>query len=393
MNTDLENVIELMAVPGPPGEEEQIAEVVRGKLLAMGVPDECMVHDDAHLKAGAGKLGNLIVRFDGNGQGEHRLMSTHLDTVPGAVGSKPRLDGGRIVNDAAGVALGSDARAGCAVLLAAARALMARGGDHPPWTFVFFVQEEIGLVGARYLDVSLLGESLPTMGFNYDAADAFRIENKVIGTERMHIDVKGVAAHTMVARRGISAAVIVARALAELADGGWHDRIERPEGAGLANLGVMRGGTGSNVVMPEFCGLMEARSHDKAFRPVILDTWRDAFRRSVERSNAESPDAEGEASVSFTQGPVYEPYDLPEDAPVVQAAMDAVRSAGCDPQLETDDGGQDSAWLVAHGIPTVGLGFGGRQSHSPDEWVDVEQFTLACQVAAELTRQDHIASC
>ena len=382
---DLANVLELLAVPGEPGKEGEIARVVRENLLRAGVPSDCVVTDDAHRKStSSGEVGNLIIRLDGHGRGERRMLSTHLDTVPGAVGCRPRVQGGRVVNAAPGKALGADARAGCAVLLGAARALVARGGDHPPWTLVFFVQEEIGLAGARWLDVGLLGEPRPAMCFNFDGADACELTRKVIGAERLHITVTGVAAHTMTPRRGISAAEIGARAAAEMMEAGWHGAIEQPGGRGLANLGVLRGGTGSNVVMPELYALIEARSHNKAFRSAIIAAWKEAFRRAVDRANAEATGADGRADVTFAPGPVYDPYELPADAPVVRAAAEAIRRIGLRPTRVDDDGGQDTAWVVAHGIPAVGLGFGGRAAHSPDEWLDLEQFRLSCRLAVEL---------
>ncbi|KKK81173.1 hypothetical protein LCGC14_2816150, partial [marine sediment metagenome] len=184
---DIQNVLELLAVPGEPGKESRIAGGVREKLLAMGVPAEAICSDQAHRSSEiGGETGNLIVRLEGRGQGERRMLSTHLDTVPGAVGCKPRLAGDRVVNDAAGRALGADARAGCAVLLAAARALLELRGDHPPRTLVFFVQEEIGLVGARWLDVSMLGDPAPAMAFNFDGGDPAKIATAIIGAERLH---------------------------------------------------------------------------------------------------------------------------------------------------------------------------------------------------------------
>ena len=84
------------------------------------------------------------------------MFSTHMDTVPGAVDTRPRIEGDDIVSDVEGKALGGDNRSGCAVVLQVARALIAKNGDHPPVTLVFFIQEEVGLVGARGLDLARL---------------------------------------------------------------------------------------------------------------------------------------------------------------------------------------------------------------------------------------------
>jgi tripeptide aminopeptidase len=97
-----------------------------------------------------------------------------MATVPNAVGCLPRLelDGNRVVNDAEGRALGGDNRLGCASLLDLERELVKWKGDYPPITLVFFIQEEVGLAGARGLDLKLFGEPTPTMCYNLDGAKA-----------------------------------------------------------------------------------------------------------------------------------------------------------------------------------------------------------------------------
>ncbi|HOX05764.1 MAG TPA: M20/M25/M40 family metallo-hydrolase [Planctomycetota bacterium] len=386
MDRNLTAAIELMAVPGEATKEAVIAAELRRRLAVLGVPASCIVDDGAHGRIGGGEAGNLIVRLDGRGRGERRMLTTHMDTVPGAVGSKPRLDGERVRNDAPGKALGADARAGCACLLGAIEALMAKRGDHPPRTFVFFVQEEIGLVGSKHLDAKLLGEPFPAMAFNFDGGDAEEIANAVIGTERLHIDLTGVAVHTSRAQLGISCAVILAEALAELERDGWVGEVKRDGGWATSNLGILRGGTGSNVVMPELYALAEVRSFDLGFRAKVLEAWRTAFRAAVERANAKAAgrNVTGHAAVAFRPGPEYPPYTLPEDAPVVLAARRAIEALGRTPRLFKHAGGMDSCNIVVKGIPAVGLGMGDRGAHSVDEWLDVPHFLDACKLAVSL---------
>jgi tripeptide aminopeptidase len=381
----LQDLLALLAISGPSAGEGRVAQHLRGGLAELGVAPACITSDEAHRQSEyGGDCGNLIVRLDGHGRGPRRVFSAHMDTVPGAVGALPRLSAhaGRIVNGAPGKALGGDNRTGCAVVLQAARALLARQGDHAPTTLVLFVQEEVGLVGARGLDVSQLGQPRPTLGFNFDGDDAGEFITAVIGTERFTIDVDGIAAHAgMNPADGVSAAVVVAEALAELARQGWHGVIDKPTGHGTANVGILQGGTGTNVVMPGLHILAEARSHDAACRRAIIAAWRDAFTRAAagRRNRRGEP-----ASVRFGPGPTYEAYALDANAPVVQAALAAARRIGLEPHCHSDDGGNDANWLVAHGIPTVTIGCGQRHIHMPTEEIDLAEFRRACQLAVEL---------
>jgi tripeptide aminopeptidase len=379
------DLLALLAIPGPPAEEAAVAEHLRRALLAAGVGADCITTDEAQRQSEyGGNTGNLIVRLDGHRDGPRRMFSAHMDTVPGAVGAIPRLDeaGGRIVNDALGKALGGDNRTGCAVLLHVARTLCQRRGDHPPTTLVFFVQEEVGLVGSRGLDVARLGEPKPTMAFNLDIDDADEFIIAVIGTERFTIDIEGVAAHSGInPADGVSAAMIAAATLTELAQGGWHGVIAKPEGRGTANVGILGGGTGSNVVMPALHILAEARSYDVTFRKRIIRVWQEAFTRATAACRNRTGVA---GRVRFGPGPTYEAFALDADAPVVQTALAAARRCGLSPRCVSNDGGMDANWIVAHGIPTVTIGCGQRHIHMPAEEVDLRQFTLACQLAVEL---------
>ncbi len=387
MNQDLATAIELITVPGKSCQEKLISEKIRSLLLEMGVSEENIIFDKAHQTSPYhGEVGNMIVRFPGKRTGRHLLLSTHMDTVPGAVGSLPRLDGQRIVNDAPGKALGIDARCGVAILMAAARSLVALKGDHPPRTMVIFVQEELGLVGSKHLDVSLLGEELPDMCFNFDGGSIEEVAHHVIGTERIAIDLTGVAMHTGRVHQGISCAVIFAEALAELHKAGWVGHVEKDGRIANSNPGILRGGTGSNVTMPALHCLAECRSFDLKFREQVLEAWRQAFRDAVERANqaAEKREVEGQASVTFTRGTEYPPYKLPDDAPVVLLAKKAIAASGRQPKLFSHSGGMDTCNIVRMGIPAVGMGMGDRQAHSVNEWGDVPHFLDACKVAVFL---------
>lgn len=386
MDHNIVRVIELMKIPGTPGAETQISNHVVACLRDMGVPENAIFHDAAHKESEiGGAVGNLIVRFAGRSEEACRMLSTHLDTVPDAVGSDPKLEGDRIVNAAEGKALGADARAGVAALLAAAQAMMDNGGNHPPCVLAFFVQEEIGLVGSKNLDVDLLGNPRPEMCFNFDGGVMEELVNAVVGTERIHIDLTGVAAHTASADKGISCAVIFAEALAKLNREGWVGIVEK-EGWASSNIGVIDGGTGSNVTMPRLYALGECRSFELDLRERVLSAWRQAFCDAVDRENdaAQKRGVTDRASVSFRKGPAYMPYRLPADAPVVEAATRAIKKTGRSVELFDHRGGMDTCNVVAKGIPAVGMGMGDNLAHSVDEWLDVPQFLDACRIATIL---------
>ncbi|HUW82947.1 MAG TPA: M20/M25/M40 family metallo-hydrolase [Phycisphaerae bacterium] len=395
MDTAVDDLMALLRIPGAPGEEAAVAEHLEGTLLSCGVPAEAIRRDKAfEASEYGGQCGNLIVQFPAAGRhvGPARLFSAHMDTIPLAAGCRPRFaksgdqsgKGGRIVNDAIDTALGGDNRTGCAVLLHVARMLAGEGAPEPrpPVVLVFFVQEEVGLVGSRQFDVDALGVSDGTWGFNFDGGRVAQIVTRVIGTSRFKIDLRGVAAHAgAYPGSGVSAAVAAAHAIASLDRDGWHGRIEKAEGRGSANIGTLQGGTGTNVVMDRLEILAEVRSHDAAFRDKLLDVYKEAFGKAA----SQTKNRQGRcAEVSFADGPRYESFALEDEASVVAAAVAAVKACGLQPTLVSNDGGMDANHLNAKGVPTVTFGVGQHDVHAPGEWIDLEEFLIACRLASEL---------
>ena len=377
----LNDLMALLPIEGPPAKEGRVATYIRNRLLDIGVSAAQIVYDNANTQSEyGGETGNLIARIDGHRAGARLMFSTHMDTVPNAVGCLPRLEQerNRIVNDAAGRALGGDNRLGCAALLNLARELMKLDGDHPPITLVFFVQEEVGLVGARGLDLNLLGEPVPTLCYNLDGGRANEFVTAVIGAERFTIDLTGIASHAgAYPEAGLSAAVIAAHAVATLHREGWHGRIRRDEGIGSANLGIINGGQGSNVVMPSLHILAEARSHDPHFRRRIIEAWKLEFTKATQ--SLTNQDGQ-HGAVSFGTGPTYEAFALREDEPVVERLQRAAARCQIETHLVSNDGGMDANWIVAHGIPAVTIGAGQRDVHMPAEWIDLSDFATVCQL-------------
>ena len=135
-------VMQLMAIPGKTGQEQEVADCIIKQLHGAGAPAAAIKTDNAHRRTPVpGQLGNLALRLPGTTRGPRRLLSAHLDTVPICVGSQPVRQGNivRSANPKSG--LGADNRAGCAVLLSAAIEILTRQLPHPPLTFCWFVQE------------------------------------------------------------------------------------------------------------------------------------------------------------------------------------------------------------------------------------------------------------
>jgi tripeptide aminopeptidase len=374
-------LMQLLALPGPSGGEQAIAEFIVAQLKQAGLPDGAIAFDHANKKSPlGGAIGNLAVRLPGTVKAPRRMLSAHMDTVPICAGARPVRMGRKVVSADPHTGLGGDDRAGCAVLLATALAILEGKAKHPPLTFLWTVQEESGLNGARHVSRSILKS--PKLAFNWDGGPANRVVLGATGGYRMDIVVEGIASHAGVhPERGVSAIAIASLAIADLVKNGWHGLIERDGRRGTSNVGVIHGGFATNVVTDLVEIRAEARSHEPRFRARIIREIERAFAKAVKEVRSEK----GRLGGAAIEGRLdYESFKLSMKEPAVQAAVSALAAEGLEPDYTIANGGLDANWLTAHGLPTVTLGCGQNDIHTVDEWLDLDQFTKACRIAYRL---------
>jgi tripeptide aminopeptidase len=312
----------------------------------------------------------------------------HLDTVPLCVGCQPVRRGEVIASRDPATALGGDNRAGAAVVLIAALTILEQSLPHPPLTLFFPVQEEVGLVGARYAAVPKLGR--PRLCFNWDGGSPATAVIGATGADHLDIVVEGLASHAGAhPEDGISAIAIAGKAIAELVDQGWHGLVSRGRRRGTSNIGFVQGGEATNVVTNTVTLHAEARSHDPRFRRKIVSEFEKAFARAA-RSITNAAGRSGRVKVTVLDK--YESFRLSETEPCVTAALSAIRSAGLNPQTRISNGGLDANWLTAHGLPTVTLGCGQQGIHTVEETLDVGSFLDACRIGLVLATASEVTN-
>ena len=377
----LKLVMEMMAIPGRPGDEAAIMDFIREKLIAAGLPASALASDDAHRRSPLpGQVGNLIVKLPGTLRGPRRMLSAHVDTVPICVGSRPVRRGKLIANANKKAGLGGDDRAGAAVILAVLLDILRGNLPHPPLTFLWTIEEEAGLLGARYARVAKLGK--PQLAFNFDGGSPAILKIGATGGYRMTIDIEGLASHAgNRPEEGVSAIAIASVAIADLVENGWHGLIQKDGKTGTSNVGVIAGGEATNVVTDHVRLRAEARSHEPKFRERIVKEIEAAFKRAA---TAIRNTAGKCGSVAFDGDLDYEAFRLRVDEPCVVAASAAVAAEGLQPELGITNGGLDANWLTAHGIPTVTLGCGQRNIHTIAEELDIAEFQQARRIALRL---------
>jgi len=244
-----EEFARLAAINSPPLHEHAIARYLVGRLETLGAE---VLFDNA-AEATGGEVGNLVARFAGQiKSAEPLLFSVHMDTVEPGGQVRPVLRDG-VFFSAGDTVLGADDKAGVAELIEALEVLREQQVPHGPLEVVITIAEEIGLVGAKHLDYTLLkskrGYALDTEGIGWMVLQA-------PGANHLQIDIEGVASHAgMAPELGLSAIHTAALAISRM-------RLGRIDHETTANIGRIEGGVARNIVPQSVKVVGEARSHD-----------------------------------------------------------------------------------------------------------------------------------
>jgi tripeptide aminopeptidase len=348
----------IVAIEAPPFQEQRRAEDFRNRLVALGFAN-----------ATIDKEGNVIAVRPGKGDGPKLVVAAHLDTVfPAGTDVNAKEKEGKVY--APGI--GDDTR-GLAELLSMIRALNAAPiksiGDI--WFVATVGEEGLGdLRGAR----ALFRDHPGLDGFiSVDGAHPARITYVAVGSHRYRITFKGPGGHSFAAFGNPSAIHALGRAVTKIAD------LKTPqEPKTTFTVGTLRGGTSVNAIAGEAVMELDMRSTEMRalleLEAAALEAAADAAREENARWGRDAITVDIKLIGDRAGG------NQPIDAPIIQAAVLAVRAIGLRPVLE-DPASTDSNVPISMGIPAVTLGRGGLNGdyHSLNEWFDPKDAYLGPQ--------------
>jgi tripeptide aminopeptidase len=364
----LDRFVRLCEIPSPTGEERAVADAVLAELRDLGVE---VTEDSAAGRAGAG-AGNLIARVPGEREA-WVMFASHLDTVPHDGPIEAVLDQG-VYRSRGETILGADNKAAVTVLME----LAARHAHRPPpvgLELLFTVAEEDGLRGAKEVDLGSLRSS-----FGYVLDHASPIGELITAAptyKRLAAEFEGTEAHAGIRPEdGHSAIAAAATAIAAM-------ELGRLDEETTANVGVISGGTASNVV-PGHCRVdAEARSLDDERASRTIGAMVDACTWAA---------SEQECDVDVEVREMFRGYRLASNVTSVSVARAALERCGAEPREVATGGGSDANALVAAGFECVLLANGTEANHTAEESVAQERIVLMLAVC-EAIAQEAAARC
>ena len=359
----LETFLELVKIDSESRQERQVVDYIKQMLTDMGFDP---IEDQANGRTEVG-AGNIILTIPGTITTDKKLLFTaHVDTVFPGKGIEPVIREGYVYS-AGNTILGSDDKAGVAAIIELLHVIKEQNLPHGDLQVVLTVGEESGLLGAKYVDQSLLQSN---MGIALDSGGDV---GTVIIQGPMQISLKatitGKAAHAGVApEEGISAIEIVADAISSM-------KLGRVDKETTANIGVIEGGLATNII-PEVVTIKgEARSLNKQKLYDQVEHMKQALEAAASKHSGK---------VAIVTNEEYPDFAFTADDEETKLVAKAMENIGVTCNCVSSGGGSDASIFNGYGIKTLNLGIGMEKVHSVDERIAIEQLHKTARLLVEI---------
>lgn len=347
--------------------------------------------------------GTLLATIPGTTDGPTIGFLAHVDTAPqfNATGVKPRVvkgynggditfpdnpdltlspaenpylatkQGHDIITASGTTLLGADDKAGVAIIMTAARDLIANPKTHGPVRIAFTPDEEIG----RGVHENLPKDLKADYAYTFDGGAVGEIEYETFSADRGVVTIKGVSIHPGLAKdKMVNAAHLAAKIVQTLPQATMTP--ETTDGKqGFIHITDMNGGSSE----------MELKFILRDFERDGLAEKGDLLRKVCEAVQASEP----RAKITCEITPQYRNmrYWLEEDMTPVDKARDAAAALGIETVSVPIRGGTDGSRLTELGVPTPNLFTGMQNIHGPLEWISVQDMAQATQLMLKIVER------
>ena len=358
--------ISLCEIDSPSKKEGEVAGYLKSVFTGLNGD---VSEDKSALQTGS-DCGNLLVRFSGTLDREPVFLNCHMDTVLPAEGVKV-LQQGEVFTSQGDTVLGGDDKAGIAVLVEVMRTLTENNIPYGPVELIFTTCEEIGLLGVKAFDPNLLKSKI---GFALDTTGVHKVITGAPAANRIVAEINGVAAHAgLNPEEGINAIQLAAQAIAGL-------ELGRIDSESTANIGLVEGGTATNIIPEKVVVKGEIRSHSEEKLAAYTDKTRAAFSKTIANWHDPAGKAKGRPTLDFQVIPDYPVMKLDANSTVLRRAEQAATSINVDLEFLVAGGGSDANIFNSYGLQCAILSTGMDKVHSTEETIRLSDMVRTAEL-------------
>ncbi len=366
-------LLDLVTTDSHSRQEGEVAQKLKAAMEAIGANVEI----DGAGEAVGGNTGNLICHLPAtNSSAPPIFMAAHMDTVVPGLGVKPIIEGTIIRSDGTTV-LGGDDKSGCAIIVEVCRIVAEQNIPHGGIDAVFTICEEVGLLGAKHLDISKLKSKY---GIVLDSDDVGYLFTQAPAADHMEWTIYGLEAHAAMAPdKGISAIKIAGEALAKM-------KLGKIDPETVANIGFIQGGGPTNVVPNKVTLRGEARSLKVEKLDAQTRHMDECFREAAAKYEVEVSGVKRKAKVESHIEREYDLMNVEADSPLVKLVVQAAKNLNLNVEPMQMLGGCDANVLNGKGLLCANLGTGMRAIHTVNEWLDLRDLNKSASIVLEMVK-------
>lgn len=359
----------LLTIESPSKKEGKIAYYIADIFEALGY--KCFF--DRSAENTGSEVGNLIVKIPGTLPSDPIFFCAHLDTVGPCENPKIIFDKG-IYRSNGRTILGADDKSGIAVLIEIAKVLKENIFPHPPIEFIFTTCEEIGLLGAKYLDYNLIDAK---EGFVLDSENPSEVINAAPSSYQFRIEIKGKSAHAgLEPEKGINAIHILSKILADLPFGRLDEET-------TMNVGIIKGGNYINIV-PDYAEAKgEMRSHKEEKLLELQNLLQNQFEKIISSYPAKDKNLPS-GKIRFEK--IFKGFNIPLNDPICKIVQKAGEKIGLNIVFKRKEGGSDANIFNENGLKCLILGTGMQKVHTTEEFIALKDLIITANLVLEIIK-------
>ena len=265
--------------------------------------------------------------------------------------------------------LGADDKAALASIMTALHTIVRNKLPHGDIYVAFVPDEEIGLRGAKRLDLSRFPV---TFAYTLDSCEIGEIVYQTFNAGSAHVEIQGVSAHPMSAKGVLVNPVLVATDLVSM-----FNRLETPENTeGTEGYIWIHGIEGNQSTASVTLNIRDHNLAGYRARKAYIE-------QAVELLKVRHPRATITLSMEDTYANIHDAVTS-ENRAAIDNLYAAFEELGITPKNLAMRGGTDGSYLSSQGLLTPNFFTGAHNFHSRFEFLPLGSFEKSCSVILKL---------
>lgn len=353
-----ERFIEMVKIFSPSKNEKEMCEWICKYLSDRNIEYKM---DNAGKKYG-GNGGNIVAYIKGNSNEMPICFAAHMDQIEPCKDVNPVINGDIISSDGT-TTLGGDDKGGITAILEAVEDILETNASHRDIYLLFTVSEEISMMGAKNMDLSML--PCKDIVIVDAAGDTGTIAYKAPALEAINCTFYGKKAHAGIEpEKGINAIVAASHAISKM-------HIGRIDEETTSNIGQISGGGATNIVTDEVSFTAEIRSHSMEKLKDEVEHMEKCCENAAKLMNT---------TYKFEHEIAYTSMELDLNSELYKLTKDATEKEGIKPNTMVIGGGSDANVMAHHGYRSAIISVGMKDVHTVNESIDMNEVFKATKI-------------